>query len=61
MCIRDRDDNNLELPVIRGLSEPIDLESKPVPPDPDGPRFPKDDQGRPALRRSGTKTDSQKS
>ncbi|WP_041327299.1 OstA-like protein [Robiginitalea biformata] len=57
----DEDDNNLELPVIRGLSEPIDLESKPVPPDPDGPRFPKDDKGRPALRRSGTKTDSQKS
>lgn len=57
----DEDDNNLELPVIRGLSEPIDLESEPVPPDPDQPRFPKDDQGRPALRRSGKQSDPQKS
>ncbi len=57
----DEDDNNLELPVIRGLSEPIDLESEPVPPDPDQPRFPKDDQGRPALRRSDNKSGSQKS
>lgn len=57
----DEDDNNLELPLIRGLTEPIDLESEPVPPDPDRPGIPRDDQGRPALRRSGNQTDPQKS